>query len=398
MLNIDLLRTTFRNGKFFCRFADPGKEENRQTARALLMIFRQGTGRCRSELAALTRQVALSSPDPKLASGMEKLLTDMADFSAADPEQDYTALRQELFQTSGALISKAGDFSEEHYRQMLNAPAFDIYGDLPDFEILNAFREISEDELLCRYNTALVQTMLLYADKLSLTVKDPETAELRKVVKFMKFFRLLAEIKTLPSGALHLEISGPGALLENARKYGLLLGSFFPAVLNLKHYTMEAEVTLRSRKGKLIIDEKSGLVSHYRNISAYVPEEIKLFHRTVKAKNEAWEIVGDTPFINMGKEGVCFPDLSFRSKEGQVCHLELFHRWHKHTFPKRLAFLEEHPETPLILGVDRGAVSDDTFTALTGDFPAAAERVFRFRDFPGVETVLKMLNKYAKGI
>ena len=398
MLNIDLLRTTFRNGKFFCRFADPGKEENRQTARSLLMIFRQGTGRCRSEIASLTRQAALSSPDPKLAAGMEKLLNDMADFSAADPEQDYTALRQDLFRISGAMISREGDFSEEHYRKMINAPAFDIYGDLPDFEILNAFREISEEELLCRYNTALVQTMLLYADKLSLTIKDPETAELRKVVKFMKFFRLLAEIRQLPSGALHLEISGPGALLENARKYGLLLGSFFPAVLNLKHYTMEAGVTLRSRKGKLIIDENSGLVSHYRNISAYVPEEIKLFHRAVKSKSEEWEIVGDTPFINMGKEGVCFPDLSFRSKAGKVCHLELFHRWHKHTFPKRLAFLEAHPETPLILGADRGAVSDDTFTALTTSCPAAISRVFRFRDFPGVETVLKMLDKYAKGI
>jgi predicted nuclease of restriction endonuclease-like RecB superfamily len=184
--------------------------------------------------------------------------------------------------------------------------------------------------------------------------------------------------------------------LENARKYGLLLGSFFPAVLNLKRYTLEAEITLRSRKGKLILDEKSGLVSHYRNISAYVPEEIRLFHRSIKEKGEEWQIIGETPFINMGKEGVCFPDLSFRNREGKVCHLELFHRWHKHTFPKRLAFLEEHPETDLILGADRGAVPDDTFAALEEKYPAAAKRVFRFRDFPGVETVLRMLNKYAE--
>lgn len=395
MLNIELLRTTYRNGKYFCRFTDPGKEENRQTARSLLMIFRQGAGRCRSELATLTHQVVLSAPDPKMAAGLEKLLNDMADFSAADPERDYGTLRQELFRRSGELISRTEDFSEEHYRKMLNAPCFDIYGDLPDFEILNTFKEISEEDLLNRYNTALVQTMLLYTDKLLLTIKDPETAELRKVVKFMKFFRLLSEIRQLPSGGVHLEISGPGALLENARKYGLLLGSFFPAVLNLKRYTLEAEITLRSRKGKLILDEKSGLVSHYRNISAYVPEEIRLFHRSIKEKGEEWQIIGETPFINMGKEGVCFPDLSFRNKEGKVCHLELFHRWHKHTFPKRLAFLEEHPETGLILGADRGAVPDDTFAALEEKYPAAAKRVFRFRDFPGVETVLRMLNKCA---
>ena len=197
---------------------------------------------------------------------------------------------------------------------------------------------------------------------------------------------------------LHLTLSGPGALLENARKYGLLLGSFFPAVLNLKHYTIESDVEIRSRKGKLLLDERSGLVSHYRNIASYVPEEIKLFHRSVREKNLRWEIVGETPFINMGKEGISFPDLSFRNPEGCICHLELFHRWHKWSFQPRMEFLEEHPELPLILGADRGAVNDADFEMLCKEFPRAAERVFRFRDFPGVETVMKMLDKYAESI
>ena len=53
---------------------------------------------------------------------------------------------------------------------------------------------------------------------------------------------------------------------------------------------------------------------------------------------------------------------------------------------------------PLIIGVDRGAVKDDEFEALGCSFPKAAGRVFRFRDFPGVETVIKMLDKYAENI
>ena len=106
MLNIDLLRTTYRNGKFFCRFADPEKEENLQTARTLLLIFRNGTGRCRSEIADMSRRAALSAQDPKFAAGLEKLLTDMALFSAADPERDYVQLRRELFKRSCAAISR----------------------------------------------------------------------------------------------------------------------------------------------------------------------------------------------------------------------------------------------------------------------------------------------------
>jgi hypothetical protein len=61
-----------------------------------------------------------------------------------------------------------------------------------------------------------------------------------------------------------------------------------------------------------------------------------------------------------------------------------------------MEFLNEHPELPLILGADRGSVSDSDFETLCREFPAAAERVFRFRDFPGVETVMKMLDKYAE--
>lgn len=393
MLNLDLLRTTYRNGRFFCRFADCAKEENIALAAALTAVFREGTGKCRCEIAALSANIVSGAPDPKLAAGLEKLLSDSASFDAPDPDVDYPALRRELFTRSGAALQTPGDFSEEHYRSLYPHPEQDIYGDLPDFEVLRSFREMTPEALLHRYNIALVQTLLLYASKLTVTVSDPEYSELRKLVRFMKFFRLLAEIRSCGGNTIELELSGPGALLENARKYGLLLSSFFPAVPLFKKYSVKAGIELRSRKGKLELDESSGLVSHYGNISAYVPEEIKLFHRSFKEKGGEWSIVGETPFINMGKNGICFPDLSFRSSTGELRHLELFHRWHKSELPKRLEFMEKNPDLPLIAGVDRGAVSDEAFEKLAAGFPGAAARCFRFRDFPGIETVIRTLNK-----
>ena len=398
MLNIDLLRTTYRNNRIFCRFVDPEKEENLLVARSLLMIYRTGFGRSRSEIASLCRSAAAGSPDPKFAAGLEKLLNDRTEFSAADPEKDYAALRRELFTRSGAAMVQKGDFSEEAYRKSLQLPDLDIYGDLPDFELFTSFKDLSETELLHRYNTALVQTVLLFANSLHLKLYDTAPEELRKIVKFMKFFRLLAQISSPKPNTLELDLSGPGALLENARKYGLLLGAFFPAVLHCKRYTLTADVEIRSRKARFELDEKSSLVSHYGNMAAYVPEEIRLFHRAVKEKSLHWQIVGETPFINMGKEGICCPDLSFCNRENLICHLELFHRWHRGGLQSRLAFLEENPAVPLIIGVDRGAVKDDEFAALESSFPNGTKRVFRFRDFPGVETVIKMLDKYAENI
>ena len=54
--------------------------------------------------------------------------------------------------------------------------------------------------------------------------------------------------------------------------------------------------------------------------------------------------------------------------------------------------MEQNPEIPLIAGIDRGAVNDESFALLVSEFPGAAARCFRFRDFPGVETVVRNLN------
>ena len=72
--------------------------------------------------------------------------------------------------------------------------------------------------------------------------------------------------------------------------------------------------------------------------------------------------------------------------------MELFHQWHKTPLKERLDYLEKHPETPLILGADRVCMKQDEelkerFSALPGNF--------LFSAFPGVENMLKALEKKA---
>ncbi|MCM8526653.1 MAG: DUF790 family protein, partial [Lentisphaeraceae bacterium] len=193
-----------------------------------------------------------------------------------------------------------------------------------------------------------------------------------------------------------MTVDGPISLFENTSKYGLQLACFFPALPDLDHWKVFAEIKLNNRHFELKLDQKSGLVSHYRNFSSYVPEEIRLFHSAFKDKSDEWEIIGQTPFINVGEGVVIFPDLSFKNKSGKIVHLELFHRWHMSQIVKRLDQISSEKFPDLILGVDRSLINKGGLKETLEETPWFQEKGFLFRDFPGVATVLKLLKKVSK--
>ena len=222
---------------------------------------------------------------------------------------------------------------------------------------------------------------------------------------FLLFFRLLAEIrcekykgrgKKKHPLKLKLEVDGPVSLFENTSKYGLQLACFFPAIPDMEKWRITTEIKLNNNLFKLDINQKSELVSHYRNFTSYVPEEIRLFHNQFKEKQETWKIKGQTPFIELAGGDIVFPDLSFEDEAGNVMHLELFHRWHMSQLIKRLdqGALEKVPN--LIVGVDRSLINKGGLKETLEESEWFNNRGFLFRDFPGVATVLKTLKKSSK--
>ena len=353
----------------------------------------------RGELEELTEALIRQAPDRVLAAGLNKLALDHCSF---DPvrEIDYPARRAELFAFAAKQLTRCGG-DIGRYRELLaelpGAVEFmtgDIYGDLPDHERVTGFRELYPAGLLQRYNIALVQGLLVYAESIAATAADSEPAELRRLFKYLKFFRLLAEVKRLPrprggKSAVSLSISGPYSLFANTRKYALQLAAFFPALVNLEEWSIRVKVKMGAKRGELKLDQSAGLVSHYRNFSSYVPEEIRMFHALFRKEVTSWKIVGESPFIDGGNQELVFPDLSFRRvADGLELHLELFHRWPR----------GQLPELPLLLGIDRALADDDGFAALCGKHPALAGRLYRFRDFPGVDRTVKMLDAFAEKI
>lgn len=407
MLTRELLRFR-RKGGFLPAFINPAEPKLMELAAELTEVY-EGAAAARmrrAELEELTGALLKGARDPRLAAGLDKLIQDRCSF---DPVRsvDYPAERRKLFGAAArSLTASGGDL--DTYREALLAEegtadflASDIYGDLPDNERLSGWRALYPAELLNRYNVALVQGLLIYAENLDATVSDSNPAELRRLFKYLRFFRLLAEISRSKGegkdGPVTLRISGPFALFANTRKYAVQLATFFPALVNLEKWSISAKIRLEGVQGELRLDESSGLVSHYRNFSSYVPEEIRMFHKLFKEQSEDWKIVGESPFLDGGGQEIVFPDLSFRrGSDGRTVHLELFHRWHRGQLDRRLALLERKPGMQLILGVDRALADDAAWRMLEAEHPALADRLFRFRDFPGVDRVRRVLDAFAE--
>ena len=109
-------------------------------------------------------------------------------------------------------------------------------------------------------------------------------------------------------------------------------------------------------------------------------------------KSDSWTIIGDTPVLHAGKQELIVPDLSFQNSDGKIIHLELFHAWHAAQLQQRLATLASQ-KLPLIAGIDRRIMDNSKFNELIENNPQLQNRIFRFSNFPGVDTTLRLLNK-----
>ena len=394
MLTGDLLMFRFRSGKFQIRFVDTDDPDLLLSAERLAACFLHAAER-RLTRRELEEELELfrRGSEKKVMDGLIKLLTDRTEF-VSPQDFDYAELRSKVFAAASNVLAR-GEQDLSAYRERMTALSGvpDIYGDLPGYEQIRSFAPLKARELLQRYDLALAQGMLFYAETLTVKVSDPEPAELRRMLKYMKFFRLLARVISAEDTALELELSGPFSLFGPTRKYALNLAVFLPAAVRLKKWSVDAVLDADGRKGSLHLDESSGLISHYRNFSAYVPEEVKMFHRLFSEKSKTWKIVGDTPVIQAGPQNFIVPDLSFADGAGRIVHLELFHRWHKIQLENRLKTLEKK-KLPLVVGIDRSLMDTAAFDALLAAKPVLARHIFRFSDFPGVETTLRMLGKY----
>lgn len=407
MLNKDLLQYTRNAGRISVRFLKESPAAL-TIAGALLDIYKEAALRqiTRSELEENLEPFLKAALQGRAAAGMNKVILDHCEFSARSGEHDPAAERDKLFKCAAGLLPHAPEDAAEFRRRVAAAMGKrdflqqDIYGDLPEFDRLTVVPDWSAAELCNVYNVNLVQSLLLYAESLELSLADPDPMTLRKFMRRLKFYRLLADVEKISAHEVKLVVSGPAVLFGENRKYGLQLASFFQVILLMKEWKMRAKLHLRGDERVEFLNLASkncDLKSSAQRWATCVPEEVLMFIREFRKHSTHWQEAADANLPEIAGKGVIFPDFSFAAVHapGQVVHVELFHRYYSNTLKERLDFLLKNPRFPLVVGIDNFLLKKDGRKDFLAAYEAVKSHIFTYSNYPGVEKVCRALDKVA---
>lgn len=390
MLTKDLLQYRIRKGRAHPSFVDAAEPALVELASNLVSVVDASMGVERAEIEQRLSTLAGAFERPKIAQGLAKLLVDRLVFE--EPAEEARARRSELFtRAADALRALPDDAPPPAWEAALSAAVPDLeesraglYADHPNERKAVDWKPLDAAALLDRYNLALVQGLVMRARRLSVTARQAELVRVRRVLRWLKFCRLVAEVK--PDGDdWSIEVEGPAEVLSMSRKYGLQLALFVSAVPVFERWSLSAELDFgRGAPVRLELDERSPLVPPTRALG-HVPEEIGVIAR--KLEDADWQVeLSPTP-RTVGLGSACVPDLTVVHRAtGAELWVEFFHRWHRHALERRLKDLQLKPEPRLLLAADEGLLADEGLRQTIDAHPQA----MTFKGFPS-ERKLKAL-------
>lgn len=392
MLTRPLMRQRVRDGRLRPLFVDAQSAPLRSLSASLIAVIEDGVGESRATLEERLAGLAGAARQPAVARGLVKLLLDRTTFDPADPEavvrrRGWLELAHRV---RCALPMEAGpeDF-ERALEEALPVPILTVretlFSDLPAARRLMRWKPLSPEAVLDRYNLALAQTPLLEAQRLTVTAPAPSLLAVRKLLRWLRFCRLVAEVRH-EEGRWVLEVEGPGAVVGMHKKYGLQLANFLAGVPVLEHWTLEAPIVSRGREVALVLDHDDPLVSPLPGARGWLPPALR---------NLADELAGDArwalellPMPRPSGRGLCVPDLTLTERDGtREIAVELFHRWHAGALARRLEALEARPDPGLILGVERALVKN---AAVKASLEGRSD-VFLFSEYPTASKLRALL-------
>jgi predicted nuclease of restriction endonuclease-like RecB superfamily len=389
MLTTDLIRATTRQGKVIPRYMKHGDHAARERAEELISAFEEHRGKTKGDLEAVIASAIGDGTDFTVWRGLAKLLFDRTEFSIDSP-LPCEDIRRAIFEEEAKRHPAVRDDSESLHlhsedgrhptrrSDILQSVADTLkltkdvveramYADLDDAQLVSKFDSLTPDELLARYNVSLVQSILLRAVQMRVEFFPDKPSRLRQIFRFIKFYRLMYQVKSIVGGGYLLILDGPASLFKMSQKYGIQLACFFPGLLFCPRFTMQAEVLWGKDEKPLLLEvsDETGLRSHYRDDGHYVFEEGKWLEERWEQLKIPWELVREAPPVNLDGKGVMVPDYTIRHKDGREAYLEIIGYWRKGYLESRFEFLKNTGPTNLILAVsDRLRVSEEALAEL----------------------------------
>lgn len=366
MLTSDLLRVRRQRGKIIPRYLGPkGRARLVPTAEALLAIVQSAGGVSREELEAALGTIEGDVSDRLVIQGLRKLVLDRCDFSLSEG-LDPAEIRDELFLRATAARKALGARESFDREAVIAAMATDrgiapaaiearLFADLKGSETLVAFRPLTPEALLARYDVALAQGVILRATRVSIALDGEEPGRVRKLFRAARFHGLLHRVTDLGAGRYLVELDGPFSLFTAVQKYGFNLALFLPEVLRGERWQLRAEVLWGKRREPHVFELGPGdrLVAPGRPVDGVAPEIAK-FVEGFRALESAWEVARNDEIIALPGETVCVPDLIFTSREtGEQVFLEAFGFWSRQAVWQRIETIRRGFPSRIILAVSK---------------------------------------------
>jgi len=395
MLTRDLIRTQKKDGRIVPRFlkATPAMVE---LADDLLALYRDGRGRERDDLADEAAALLHRTRSLLVGKGLHKLVVDACTF--AEPTE-AVAWRTRVLDASAALMATPAASEAGHLAALAMvlevepaALAADLYADLPGRAKLERAPAMPAATLIDDYNLALAQGILLGAQRLDLTIADGDAGARRRLLKALRWRRLLAEVRQDERGLLRLTVSGPAAIFDQGTRYGLQLALFLPVLACCRQWWLSAPVS--ERGGETAVLELSHLdgLRGITPFTGFVPPEYEVFAADWAARQPGWALA-EAPLRVLPGGDLVVPDFRFVPTDGGAPRdLELFHRWHAAPLRARLDQLAAGLLPGLGLGVDRSLAKLKEAAPLM-EHPAFATHGFLFSDLPNVRGVAELLGR-----
>ncbi len=393
MLTRELLLFRVRDGKLRPTFVKRREVALLTLAGELIAEVEAARGRTRDDVEETLALRAGAHPRPKVARGLGKRLVDRMLFD--EPPEGIAEARAAAFREAARVLrALPADATAEAYEARL-ADALPrplpeareaLYADLPGDRPLVDWERLSAEELVDRYNLALAQGPLFDARRLTLRARAPELLRVRKVLRWLKFCRLVAEVRREDEDWV-LEVEGPGAMLALQKKYGLQLANFLAVVPVLERWQLTATLENARRRATLVLDDNDPLCSPHGTALGHIPPEVATLAQGFDDAD--WELDLLPLPRHMGASGLCVPDLTFRHRQTRrEVALELFHAWHAAPLARRLEELRSRPDAGLLLGVDRALAREPETRATLEAHP----QVVLFHGFPSAKRLRARLS------
>ena len=297
-------------------------------AQDLLTVSLQSRGQSYEELQEQWLACeAASGRYRKAAKGLRSMIESKVELEQVD-EAVLASARKDAWQAQVSLL-----------RQAPSLPPFpeqsqNLYADLEPRRKVVAVPLWSPSQLLQRYNLALLQGIMLHAERIKCELQGASPRALRYFWRYLKFFGLLVRVEHIDAGkSAHFYIEGP--LLEQgaSQRYRMRMAAIVGVMPNFDQWKLRADICIDQQRSHLVIDQSEGLRSHYQPFYDYIPEELKVFTQSLHAELKGW-ISKEPIWPSKPLQEWDLPDLCFENPQGQRVSIFIYFAQQKDAYAR----------------------------------------------------------------